>query len=116
MKALSNNVVLYKAEKLAKEEFYRLYNEEKYKMFKELSTDIVRQTIAMILYGMKLRGADADEIHKIFDGAVCALEMPEHFLGKTITCQGCMEFISKNYGIDFERIAPNIQSKEDFLK
>lgn len=116
MKALSNNVVLYKAERAAKEEYERLYYENKYQMFTELSTDIVRQTIAMILYGMKLRGADADEIHKIFDGAVCVLEMPEHFLGKTITCQGCMEFISKNYGIDFNRIAPNIQSKEDFLK
>ncbi len=115
MKALSNNVVLYKAERAAKEEYERLYYENKYQMFTELSTDIVRQTIAMILYGAKLRGADENEIHKIFDGAVCALEMPENFFGKTITCQGCMEFIAKTYGIDFERIAPNIQSKEDFL-
>ena len=116
MKALSNNVVLYKAERAAKEEYERLYYENKYQMFTELSTDIVRQTIAMILYGMKLRGADEETIHEIFDGAVCALEMPEHFLGKTITCQDCMEFVEKTYGIDFTRIAPNIQSKEDFLR
>lgn len=91
------------------------YNRIKYETFKEVAPEIMQQTVALMLYGMKLHGYGEVRLNKAMEWFEEAMSFPE-IMGKKPSAMDCLKYLEKNYSIDFSSITPNIESFEEFMK
>lgn len=90
-------------------------NDIKYQLFTEVVQENFRQAYAIVLFSLYMNGYRKKRIEDIHQWVLRTLNTRE-ILGKAPTAVNCMEFMTEKYGIDFNEIKVNVESKEDFDK
>jgi hypothetical protein len=60
------------------------------------------------------KGRTPKYITELYDDMVNVFNT-DSFFGKTVTMTDIMNALSKDYGIDWERIQPKLETREEFL-
>lgn len=90
-------------------------NDIKYQLFAEVVQDNFRQAYAIILFALYMNGYRSKRIKDIHRWVLVALNTRE-IMGKQITAESCMKFMKYKFGIDFDEIKVNVESKQEFDK
>lgn len=91
------------------------YNAEQYNIFQEQATEVARQTVAMMLYALSMKGYGTKRLNMFFDWFVDVLQMPKVF-GREVHTMDAMEMLTDRHGIDFGRIKLNLQSYAEYAR
>ena len=67
-----------------------------------------------VLTAMIRKGRTPKYITELYDDMVNVFNT-DSFFGKTVTMNDIMNALSKDYGIDWERIQPKLETREEFL-
>lgn len=98
-----------------------LTEEYKYALFEELMDDAMAISLAVILYWQHLRRAEqtkayrVKKIQEMFEDFIATSSLP-NICGKELQSEELIEFLQKEYSIDFDRIHMNKETKADFDK
>ena len=88
---------------------------EKFNMFLEAKDDVAQQTIAAVLYAYHLQGWRTKRIRRMFENIISILEMPPTING-SVEGTNLMNFLQDKYGIDFERVKLQTETKTEYLQ
>lgn len=102
-----------------RKEIYKQAQEEylkhEYAIFKDAAyTMAVYSTVAALAVQAR-RGRSKDYVKKLFDDMVAVMETSTLF-GKPIEMTDLMKTLEAEYGIDFHRINPHLESEKAFIK
>lgn len=78
---------------------------------KEVSIDITRQTIAILLASMRINGYDDDTLRSIFEDFVKLINTGE-IMGTPLRSDKVTDTITRILGIDLERINPKVMEED----
>lgn len=94
---------------IKKKEIVDDYLKLKQSALKEVGVDMIRQTIALLLYSMRIseRGYSDDQLREMYKGFVSVMNFPE-FMGKKLRSDDITDYITKELGIDLNEINPEI--------
>jgi hypothetical protein len=76
--------------------------------------EIMRQTVAMMLYAMSLRGYGKKRLHYFYDWFCSIMNMPSNVLGKVPKTKDVMKLLTEKYEIDFSRIHAEFKPFEEW--
>lgn len=88
---------------------------EHYKMFLEAKDDVAQQVIAAVLYAYHLQGFRRKRINDMYETILSVIHMPP-IAGKHIEGIALMDFLTKEYGIDFDRITLMTETGTEHVK
>lgn len=88
---------------------------KQYSYLASITDDIVKQIVVMVLYSFHLKGWRKKRINALYEQILSIIMMPKVF-GQEATCESCMEKMTELYGIDFDRIKPNVESWEHYSR
>ena len=77
-------------------------------VYGEAAKDAAKSVIGAVLMVCHLRKWHKERIIKLFDDILAVMDMPE-ICGKTMTDYDVQQFITKKYGIDFDRVHINFE-------
>lgn len=86
-----------------------------FRVFLKVKDGIAQQTVAALLYAYHLCGYRKKRIQDMYERVLSIINFPETATG-SIEGEGLMEFISKEYGIDFDRIKLHTETENEYLK
>jgi hypothetical protein len=94
---------------LKKKEIIDGYVQLRQAAMNEVSVDMVRQTVALLLYSLRIseRGYSDDQLREMYRNFVAVINFPE-YMGKRLRSDDITDFITKELGIDLEEINPEI--------
>lgn len=94
---------------IKKKEIIDEYLKLKQSALKDVGVDMVRQTIALLLYSLRIseRGYTDDELRDMYKDFVSVMNFPE-VMGKRLRSDEVTDYISKELGIDLNEINPEI--------
>ena len=96
--------------KLAKEE----YLNHEYDIFEDVARSMAIYAICGLLTTMIRRGRTAEYIKKLYQD-MCSVFDTDCFFGKSVEMTDIMNALTKDYGIDWERLQPKLETREEFL-
>lgn len=100
MKAYSN--------KTQKQKIFNGYTQLRKAAMEEIAVDMVKQTVAIMLAGLKLSGKYSDdELRNMYEDFIRIINLKEVF-GKNVCSDEVTEKIVKDLGIDLDRIQPRV--------
>ena len=86
-----------------------------YSQLEEVALHAVRSTVAEMIYAtMDRRGLGEKYIRQRFEEIVALYETPP-VLGREMTDGQIIDYISKKYGLDFDRLKPKFKGWSDAL-
>lgn len=88
---------------------------KQYTYFESIAADVVKQTVAMVLYSFHVKGWREKRINDLYEQILAIINLPKVF-GEEVTCESCMEQLTERYGVDFDRIQPNVERLDDYLR
>lgn len=88
---------------------------EQFRMFLDAKDDIAQQTVAAMLYAYHLQGYRGKRINDMFETILGVINMPT-ICGNQIEGTSLMDFISKEYGIDFDRVQLQTETETEYLQ
>lgn len=88
---------------------------EQFRMFLDAKDDIAQQTVAAMLYAYHLQGYRGKRINDMFETILSVINMPT-IGGNQIEGTNLMEFISTEYGIDFDRVQLQTETETEYLE
>lgn len=86
-----------------------------YNVFLSFKDGIARQMVAAMLYAYHLKGYREKRINDMFEEFIRVNSMPELF-GKAIEADDIMTFLTKTYGVDFERIVLRVETADEYVR
>ena len=94
---------------IKKKEIIDEYLKLKQSALKDVGVDMVRQTIALLLYSLRIseRGYTDDELRDMYKDFVSVMNFPE-VMGKRLRSDDVTDYITKELGIDLNEINPEI--------
>lgn len=111
MKAISCAACRKKIAKEAEE----AYLKKEYAFFNDAAYSMAVYATCAALAVHHRRGRSKRYIRKLYDEMVLIMTVPAVF-GKQITMSSVMKQLEEEYGIDFTRIKPNIESEKEFVR
>ena len=96
--------------KQAKEE----YLNHEFDIFEDVARSMAIYAISGILTTMSRRGRTADYIKKLYDD-MCSVFETDNFFGKSVTMTDIMNALTETYGIDWEKLQPKLETREEFM-
>lgn len=94
--------------KSQKRKIINSYNDLRKEAMHEIAIDMVRQTIAILMYSLRLSGEYTDDqLREMFDHFVSIINLGE-VMGKPLTSDEVTGYIIKELGIDVNDINPKI--------
>lgn len=96
------------------DEIQKEYLKQGYDFFTDSAYSIAYLITAAALSVHHRRGRSKAYIHSFYDELLWILKTPEIF-GKEITMTDTMAMLTREYGIDFERIELNLESEREFI-
>lgn len=100
-------------EKIAKEAKEEYLNHE-FDIFEDIARSMAVYAVSGLLTTMVRRGRTAEYITKLYDDMVNVFNT-DNFFGKSVTMTDIMNALTKEYGIDWDRIQPKLETREEFL-
>ena len=89
------------------------YTAAQYKIFEEQVTEITRQAIAMMLYGLSVHGYGTKRLQTVYKWTLDVLNLPKVF-GKDFECMDAMQMLQDKHGINFELVNPKFQGFKEY--
>jgi hypothetical protein len=84
------------------------YNDLREQAVEEISTEVMQQTCAILLYSMMINEKsplkDPEALKLVFEQFVDTLNMPGTPFGKTIETCSMIQFMEEKLGVDFDKI------------
>lgn len=107
-----------------KQKVIRETNKYMQENFKELSYQavcsqapaIMRQSEAVMLYALSLHGFGAKRLNDFHEWYCAIMNMPVNVIGKKNDMHNVLELMKSKYGIDFEKVKPDLPSFEEYQK
>lgn len=96
--------------KQAKEE----YLNHEFDIFEDVARSMAIYAVSGLLTTMIRRGRTADYVKKLYDD-MCNVFDTDCFFGRSVTMNEIMHALTKDYGIDWERLQPKLETREEFL-
>lgn len=96
--------------KAAKDE----YLNHEFDIFEDVAQSMATYAICGILTVMSRRGRTKKYISQLYDDMCTAFEQDKLF-DKNITMEEIMEALSKEYGIDWDRVNPKLETRKEFF-
>jgi hypothetical protein len=96
--------------KAAKDE----YLNHEFDIFEDSARSLAIYAVCGVLTAMIRKGRTPKYITELYDDMVNVFNT-DSFFGKTVTMTDIMNALSKDYGIDWERIQPKLETREEFL-
>ena len=94
--------------KAQKQKFINSYIDMRNEAFKEVSIDMVRQTVCILLGALMMEGSYTDEqLVQMYDKFVRFINTPE-IMGKTMCSDEVTDYVVKRLGLDLSRINPKV--------
>lgn len=90
------------------------YLKQEYKFFEDAAYSMAYLITAAALSVFHRRGLSKAYIRSFYDELLWILKTPSVF-GKEITMTDTMKMLTREYGIDFERIELNLESEREFI-
>lgn len=96
--------------KSIKREIINSYMELKNEAIKEVSIDVMRQTVAIMLYGLSISEKDYsdDELREMFNSFVNIIKMNATINGERLRSDKITDIIADRLGIDLNEINPEL--------
>lgn len=89
--------------------------ERLFRYYDEVADMIARQIVAVVLYHLHLIGWREIRIKRTYEAILSLLDMPP-VMGKEAQASDAMDFISDQYGIDFDRLTVQKESLKQYRK
>lgn len=86
-----------------------------YRYYDEVAEGIAQQAVAICLYALHLQGWRTKRINWAYERFLEVFNMPPVF-GEKAKCEDCMAFLTKAYGIDFDRISLKKETFAEFRR
>lgn len=86
-----------------------------FRVFLKVKDGIAQQAVAAMLYAYHLQGFRKKRIQDMFERILSIINLPPTPEG-SVDGTGLMEFISKEYGIDFDRIKLQTETEKEYLE
>ncbi|MBE6825865.1 MAG: hypothetical protein E7511_03145 [Ruminococcus sp.] len=86
-----------------------------YSYYDEVADGLIRQAVAICLYAAHLQGWRRIRITRLYELLLDTMQLPP-VMGKQLVGQDLMDFLTKEYGIDFNRCSVNKESFREFRK
>lgn len=90
------------------------YEEVIYDAISMNAANIVRQTVAELLYGMSLHGYGKKRLHDVLRWFDDVNKMPGSAMGKKIDAETVIKYMHREFDIDFDSIDPKYESYEEY--
>ena len=90
------------------------YLKHEYEIFRDVSRSFASYAVCGVLTAMIRRGRTPQYIRQLYDDMCLLFSTPEMF-GKQITMTDIMETLSKNYGIDWDKLEVNIEDEKHWV-
>ena len=87
-----------------------------FRKFDVMKDDIAQQTIAAVLYAYHLQGFRGKRLTDMFENILAVLNMPAQHTGNMIEGLSLMKFLTKEYGVDFDRVHLQGETEAEYLK
>lgn len=100
-------------EEIAREAKEEYLNHE-FDIFEDSARSLAIYAVCGILTAMVRHGRTAEYITKLYDD-MCNVFNTDNFFGNTVTMDDIMKALSRDYGIDWERINPKLETRKEFL-
>jgi hypothetical protein len=96
--------------KSIKREIINNYVELRNEAIKEVSIDVMRQTVAIMLYGLSIseKGYSDDELREMFNSFVNIIKMDATINGERLRSDEITDLITNRLGIDLNEINPEL--------
>ena len=104
----------YKCRKLVYKEAEQEYLKREYAFFNDSARLMAIYAICAVLVSMIRRGRSKKYITDLFKDMCAVFSMGDLF-GKEISMTDIMKLLTKDYGIDWEKVTVNIESEKHFL-
>ena len=91
-----------------------LLNEYQYEVFANCIDSAAVSTLVMAIRSMEMTGLSEETIHKFIDNYFFVAE-PNNVFNKEIRAEDAMKVYSEEYGIDFDKLSINIETKAHFM-
>lgn len=86
-----------------------------FRAFLRVKDGVAQQIIAAALYAYHLQGYRKKRINDMFEEILSVLNMPP-VMGGQFTGNNLIDFIHKEYDIDFERVKLQAETEQDYIK
>ena len=86
-----------------------------FRVFLKVKDGIAQQAVAAMLYAYHLQGFRKKRIQDMFERILSIINLPPTPEG-SVDGTGLMEYISKEYGIDFDRIKLQTETEKEYLE
>ena len=96
--------------KQAKEEFLN----HEYDIFEDVARSMAIYAVCGLLTTMIRRGQTDEYIKKLYDDMINVFNT-NIFFGKSVEMTDIMNALTKDYGIDWEKLQPKLETREEFL-
>lgn len=86
-----------------------------FRVFLKVKDGIAQQAVAAMLYAYHLQGFRKKRIQDMFERILSIINLPPTPEG-SVDGTSIMEFLEKEYGIDFERIKLKAETEKEYLE
>lgn len=92
----------------------RMVNEYQHEIFTSCADSVTSGVLCMAIWALELRGVSEDDIKGFIDDFLFVTQT-DNALGKTLRTEDAIKAYSEKYGIDFDSIHVNCESREHFM-
>ena len=86
-----------------------------FRVFLKVKDGVAQQTVAAILYAYHLCGFRKKRLQEMYERVLSIINMPP-VIGNQIGGNDLIDFLTKEYGIDFDRINLKTETESEYLK
>lgn len=86
-----------------------------FRVFLKVKDGIAQQVVAAMLYAYHLEGFRKKRIQDMFERMLSIITLPDTLQGG-VDGTGLMDFISREYGIDFDRVKLKAETEKEYLE
>ena len=86
-----------------------------FRVFLKVKDGVAQQTVAAMLYAYHLRGFRKKRLHEMYERVLSIINMPP-VVGNQISGNDLIDFLTKEYGIDFDRINLKTETEKEYLE
>lgn len=86
-----------------------------FRVFLKVKDGVAQQTVAAMLYAYHLRGFRKKRLHEMYERVLSIINMPP-VVGNQISGNDLIDFLTNEYGIDFDRIRLKTETESEYLK
>lgn len=92
----------------------KLYDEYQYEVFATCADSVACGILCMSIWALEMQGKDENEIHEFIDQFMFASSTNKVF-NKDVRVEDAMKQYSEKYGINFDELSVNVETKAHFM-